>query len=139
MNLKIGKNISILLILISTSVFSQTVSIELAQQYYAQGELEKALDTYSKLAKNPANWQIIHKQFFSLLIQLNELKQAGKYIDKLIRSYPQKPNYQIDKGKLILIDKGEERAAQYYQQLRNQFSNDAFLSRRAAQYFLQIG
>ncbi len=131
--------LSILFVFISTTIFAQSVSIDLAQQYYAQGELEKALDTYSKLAKRPANWQVIHTQYFALLIQLNEFQNAKKYIDKVIKLYPKNPNYKIDKGKLIIADKGEIKANQYYENIRNNFSNDAFLSRKASQYYLQNG
>jgi len=139
MNALIKFKLLVLAIFVSSTIFAQSVSINLAQQYYAEGELEKALDTYSRLAKKPANWQIIHTQYYSLLIQLNEFQKASKYIDKVIRSYPKNPNYKIDKGKLIIAEKGEVKANQYYENIRNEFSNDAFLSRRAAQYYLQTG
>lgn len=139
MNVLIRLKLFVIFIIASSQILAQSASIDLAQQYYAQGELEKALDTYTKLAKRPANWQIIHTQYFSLLIQLNEFQKATKYIDRVIKSYPNNPNYKIDKGKLIFAEKGEIKANQYYHNLRNQFSNDAFISRRAAQYFLQNG
>ncbi len=139
MNVIIQLKLLVFAIFVSSTIFAQSVNINLAQQYYAQGELEKALDTYSKLAKKPANWQVIHTQYFALLIQLNEFQKATKYIDKVIKSYPKNPNYKIDKGKLILINKGELKANQYYKNIRSYFSNDAFLARRAAQYYLQSG
>ncbi len=139
MNLHKKLNLIILLLFIAVISFGQSMSIELAQQYYAQGELEKALDSYSKLAKKPSNWQIIHNEYFSLLIQLNEFKKAEKYVDKLIKTYPRNPNYKIDKGKLIRAEKGEEKVNQYYASLINGFSNDKLVARRAAQYYLQLG
>ncbi len=125
------------MIFFGATVLAQSVSIDLAQQYYAQGETEKALDTYSKLAKRPANWQLIHNEYFTLLIQLNEFQKANKYIDRIIKNYPQNPNYKIDKGRLILAEKGEEKANKYYAAIRKEFSMDPYFSRRAAQYFLQ--
>ncbi|MCF6360627.1 MAG: tetratricopeptide repeat protein [Cyclobacteriaceae bacterium] len=139
-------NIILLLVYAGGATFAQSVSIDLAQQYYAQGDLEKALDVYSKLAKNSANWQLIHNPYFTLLIQLEEFQKANKYINKIIKSYPRNPNYKIDKGKLVLAEnarlssrQGEEKANQYYTAIRNEFSDDPYYSRRAAQYFLQIG
>jgi len=125
------------MIIFGGTVLAQSVSIDLAQQYYGQGELEKALDAYNKLAKNSANWQVIHNEYFTLLIQLNEFQKANKYIDRIIKNYPQNPNYKIDKGRLILAEKGEEKANKYYATIRNEFSMDPYFSRRAAQYFLQ--
>jgi Tetratricopeptide repeat len=139
MNVLIRFNLIVLFVFLSASIAAQSISIELARQYYTDGELEKAFDTYTKLAKRPANWQLIHTQYFSLLIQLNEFQKATKYIDKIVKSYPKNPNYQIDKGKLILADKGVAKANQYYANLRNHLSSDSFVSRRAAQYYLQNG
>jgi len=132
-------NLFLLLAFFVSAVFAQSISVDLAQQYYGQGELEKALDTYSKLAKNSANWQLIHNEYFTLLIQLNEFQKANKYIDKIIKSYPRNPNYKIDKGRLVLAEKGEDKAYQYYTTIRNEFAVDPYFARRAAQYFLQKG
>ncbi len=126
-------------ITLNTKVIAQKTSINLAQQYYANGELDKALDTYNKLAKNQSNWAIIHTQYFSLLIQLNEFQKANKYITKISRAYPKNTHYKIDKGSLILAEKGEARKKQYFESLRKQFSEDPFTSRKAAQYYLQKG
>jgi len=127
------------LVTLNTKVIAQKTSITLAQQYYANGELDKALDTYNKLAKHQSNWAIIHTQYFSLLIQLNEFQKANKYITKISRTYPKNTNYRIDKGQLILAEKGEAKKNQYFESLRNQFSEDPFTSRKAAQYYLQKG
>ncbi len=125
------------LITLNTKVIAQNTSINLAQQYYASGELDKAFDIYTKLAKHQSNWAIIHTQYYPLLIQLNEFQKANKYITKIIKIYPKNSNYRIDKGQLILAEKGEAKKKQYFENLRNQFSEDPFISRRAAQYYLQ--
>lgn len=139
--MKVFLNHIIILALVfsSTLILAQSVSIDLAKQYYAQGELEKAFDTFNKLAKKPANWQLIHNDYFSLLIQLGEYQKASKYIDRVIKAYPKNPNYRIDKGKIIYAEKGEEKSNHYYANIRELFSNDPFISRRAAQYYLQNG
>ena len=130
---------TIVITFVSLTVYSQTVTIELAQQYYQQGELDKAFDMYSKLAKNTSSWPLIHNTYFPLLIQLNEFQKASKYVDKIIKTYPNNPNYKIDKGQLLFAEKGEAKSNQYYLALRKEFSLDAYTARRAAQYYLQIG
>ena len=120
-------------------VYGQTATVELARQYYQQGETEKALDTYSKLARNPGNWQLIHTQYFSLLLQTNDYQKATKYIDRLIKTYPTNAKYKIDKGRIIYEEKGEDKAENYYKDLANFFSSDPFIARQAAQYYLQLG
>lgn len=133
------KLIAPFLIFITITSYGQTASVELARQYYQQGEVEKALDTYNKLARNPNNWHLIHPQYFTLLLQVNEYQKAEKYIDKVIRVYPNNPNYQIDKGRILYEEKGEAKAKQYYTNLRNHLSTDPYTARRAAQYYLQLG
>ncbi len=128
-----------LLIVSYVSVIAQSADIELAQQYYAQGDLEKALDSYSKLAKKQSYWPVIHSNYLALLIQLNEYQKATKYIDKLVKVYPRNPNYKIDKGRLILAQKGEEKTNQYFSAIIKEFANDPYTARRGAQYFLQTG
>lgn len=118
---------------------AQTTNLALARQYYAQGEFDKALDLYQKLAKKSANWAVIHNQYYSLLIQQGEYQQAEKYINKLTKAYPKNPRYLIDKGKLLVATKGEARAKQYYASLRNRFASDPYQARQAAQYYLQNG
>lgn len=130
---------TILLLLIQMELFAQTTSVELAQQYYQQGEIDKALDSYTKLARNPKNWQLIHNHYFSLLLQTNEYKTANKYIERLIKTYPTNTNYKIDKGRILYEEHGEARAKSYYKNLANLFSTDTFMARRAAQYYLRLG
>ncbi|MCB0494591.1 MAG: hypothetical protein KDC79_00520 [Cyclobacteriaceae bacterium] len=131
--------IFILLLVSFFSAVAQTTSVELAQQYYQQGETEKALDMYARLARNANNWPLIHNQYFALLLQTNEYQKATKYIDKLIKTYPANVNYKIDKGRIIYEEKGEDRANSYYKNLANLFSTDPYTARRAAQYYLQLG
>lgn len=131
--------VSIIFFFTVSLVAAQTATVELARQYYQQGETEKALDTYSKLARNPGNWQLIHTQYFSLLLQTNEYQKATKYIDRLIRTYPTNAKYKIDKGRIIYEEKGEDKAENYYRNLANMLSSDPFVARKAAQYYLQLG
>lgn len=139
MRVLIRLNLLLVFVFVHLTILAQSISIDLAQQYYAKGELEKAFEIYSKLAKKQGNWQLIYTQYFSLLIQLNEFQKASKYIGKIIRSNPNNPNYKIDKGKLVFAEKGEAKANQYYEHLRSQLSIDPFISRRASQYYLQNG
>jgi tetratricopeptide (TPR) repeat protein len=123
--------------MMSLSVFSQTESVQLANEYYKMGEVDKAKTMYESLAKNNRNIPSIHQNYLSVLLELNEFKEANKYINKVLKWYPQNTNYQIDKG-LILIQEGKEvEANTYFVNLIDQISSDRYLARRAVQYMLR--
>ena len=88
----------LLLIGISINSFAQTAgSVQLANEYYRMGEVDKAKDLYQSLAKNNRNIPLIHKNYMNVLLDLNEYKAASKYIDKVLKWYPQNNNYRVDK------------------------------------------
>ena len=56
-------------LLINTLSFAQDITqINLANEYYSMGDVEKAKDLYEKLSRNPKNIPIIHLQFTLITI-----------------------------------------------------------------------
>jgi tetratricopeptide (TPR) repeat protein len=113
------KKYTILLLLLLTSAFAFSQirvdegkpetdkDILLANEYFSQGEFEKAITIYAELAKEDSKIERIHKNYFASMLKLEEYKQAEKYFKKLLKSNPDKPLYQVDFG-LLLKAKGEE-------------------------------
>lgn len=126
-----------LLITISMISYGQNKSAQLANEYYKMGELDKARELYMSLARSSKNIPLIHQNYLNALLELNDFKAANKYIDKVLKWYPEHINYKIDKG-LILQREGKAVATErYFVELIDQVSTDRYQARRAVQYMLR--
>ena len=122
--------------LISVTLWAQSQQIQLAKQYYNQGDIDKAMRLYESLSKQDRNIPLIHQNYLTLLLDLQDFKTAMKYIDRAIKRFPDNSNYAVDKG-LIYMAMGEDaRADQYFKQLIEVLSRDNFKARRVVQYML---
>jgi tetratricopeptide (TPR) repeat protein len=111
--------------------------INLANEYYTMGELEKAKDIYEKLSRNPRNIALIHKNYFEILLSTNDFKTAERYIEKNIREFPDNVFYQVDRG-IIYGRQGElQNENEYYEKLIDEVSGDERKLRLTAQYFIR--
>ena len=106
------------LTLISSVSQSQDINqINLANEYYSMGDVEKAIDIYKKLARDSKNIPIIHKNYFDLLLSLEDLKTAERYIDDVIRLRPDNIYYTIDKGLLYTRTGEVDKESNYYRKI----------------------
>ncbi len=127
----------ILVIINATNCLAQkTDDIQLANEYYINGELEKAGDLYEKLAETTKNIPIIHNNYFTLLLELREYKTADKYLKKIIKTFPQNVYYQIDKGVLIRQQGDLEESDKYFRQFIETNKGNEYKMRLAAQNFI---
>lgn len=129
--------IYILFTLLCNFSSAQDISqIQLANEYYSMGDVEKALDVYEKLVRNSKNIPIIHRNYFELLLSTDNLKTAEKYINDLIKTRPDNIYYAIDKG-LIYRRAGEvDKEKNYYKKLFNDLKKNDRKTRQAAQYLI---
>ncbi len=125
------------LMIISTGLFAQdNQKIQLANEYYLQGDTEKALDLYEELAKDSRSISLIHTNYFALLIASQEYKEAKKYIERQIKDNPSNIYYKIDLGTLYMESGEPEKAAEEFQNVIATTANDQYKMRIAAQYFI---
>jgi tetratricopeptide (TPR) repeat protein len=109
--------------------------VELANQYIQQGENDKAILLYEKLAKNPKNIPLIHEHYFQLMLVTGRFDQAEVYIENAIKRYPSNLYYLIDRGLIYVQRNNASEAKKYYDNLIGKISDDAFKVRIAAQHF----
>ena len=124
-------------LLISSISYAQQESVQLANEYYRMGEVDKAKSMYESLAKSSRNIPLIQQNYLSLLLDLDDFKEANKYINKVLKWYPQNTNYQIDKGLVIQREGKETEAKAYFYALIESMSADRYQTRRAVQYMLR--
>ena len=131
--------ILIVFIFVSTVSFSQSVNIRLANEYYNNGDYEKAEDLYKSLARIPRNIPNIHTAYFNLLITTGKYAQAEKYINKVLKTFPQFVNYQIDKGLIYKNQAKQKEAAAQFNKILDGVKKEKFDVNRTAQFFYRAG
>lgn len=110
--------------------------VQLANEYYVNGDFDKALDIYEKLAGNPQYIQQIHNNYLNILISKGAYKQAEKHLKKATKYYPSNVFYQIDYG-LLYQEMGElEKAEISFNQTIEKSKDNKYLIGSAAQYFI---
>ena len=110
--------------------------IQLASEYYINGEFEKARDLYSLLSKNSKNIPSIHTNYFNVLLSLNDYEAAQKYLKKALKVYPQNIYYQIDQG-ILFRSMGEmDKADATFRKMISEIKSNDFLIRTSAQYLI---
>jgi len=127
----------ITLLTVRLASYGQTNSIRIADEYYRMGEVDKAKELYQSLAKNNRNIPQIHQNYLAVLLELNDFKEADKYINKILKWFPQNINYQIDNGIVLLREGKEKEANAYFNNLTDRISGDRYQARRAVQYMLR--
>jgi tetratricopeptide (TPR) repeat protein len=109
--------------------------VELANQYYEQGETEKALLLYEKLAKNSENIPLIHQNYLELLINAEAYKEAEKYLERQIRSRENSETFKVDLAQLKDVQGETKKANTLYTQIIEEAVKNSYKTQRLAQLF----
>ena len=110
--------------------------IALANEYYQNDEFEKAQVLYEKLARNKKNIPLIHNNYFNLLLNTNQFKEAEKYISQVIKDHTNRMIYQIDRGRIYVRQNDKEKERKYFNELIERVKNNPTLIRITAQYLI---
>jgi len=90
-----------LLMLCVVFLYAQDIQkINLANEYFAQGELDKSKALYEELVKKPKNIPTVHNRYLQVLAQLGAHDEGEAYLKKLVRQYPEVAQYALDLGVL---------------------------------------
>ncbi|UII33919.1 tetratricopeptide repeat protein [Fulvivirga ulvae] len=125
-----------LLIIISLTASAQSQEVRLANEYYSQGEYEKAKKLYDDLTRDPDNIPLIHNNYFFLLLEMTEYNEAEKYIKRLIKKFPNNLYYQLDLGVLLKNSGQETQAQKYFDDIIDEIKYDNYRTRITADYFV---
>lgn len=113
-----------------------TEDIELAQQYDDKGETEKAKALYEDLAKKKKNIPAIHSRYIRLLLNNGYVREAGQYIDKVLKHYPDNLLYRTDAGVVALREGNEAKANQIFSGVMQEARTDEYKLRMVASHFV---
>lgn len=110
----------------ATAVMAQSNDpAALADEYYRQGDLEKAEEQYRKLAKNPSYIPRIHDNYFKLLLSVQKFDKAEKYVRKVVRQYPEDYGYQVDLALIFQAQHKEATAEKHFDSIIQKVANKA--------------
>lgn len=110
--------LTFLSLLVFTFGFSQ--SAELAENYFDQGEYEKAEAVYAKLHKNNPSHQNWLFGYVETLQALDKVEEAESTLKNYLTEIGEYPNIQIELGYLYQKQKDSITANQYYQKAISQ-------------------
>lgn len=123
-------------LLVVTAWAQKNSDIQLANEYYTQGDYDKALMLYDNLSKNYENIPLIHNNYFFLLLEQGQYENAEKYIKRLAKKFPNNLYYRLDQG-LVLKERGDEaKADQYFKNIIQEIRKDVYRTRITADYFV---
>ncbi|MFY0600955.1 MAG: tetratricopeptide repeat protein [Cyclobacteriaceae bacterium] len=105
---------------------AQSNNSKLANEYFQQGDFEKAKDLFEKLAKKKNEIPLIQANYLDLLVQERNYEQAEKFLLTVIKHYPANYQYQTSLLKLFHVSDQKDKKEKYLQKLDKQVGNDQF-------------
>lgn len=133
----VNKIFVLLLILMPVSLWAQQhQDINLANEYYQQGELSKARKLYDDLAKDKENIPIIHSNYLSLLVSQQDFKAAERYLQRLIRNRANAERNQIELGQVYQEMGEQKKAEKLYEEVVEAAAANSFKTHTVAQLFM---
>lgn len=116
MNLFLKSVFLFILTITSTIVFAQDRDVQLAQQYYIQGDFEKAVVYYEKIYQKDASHPNFMR-YYDCLIQTENLKEAEKIVKKQIDKNPNNLAYSFLYTDLLESNNRTKEANKIFQEL----------------------
>lgn len=133
------KNYSILLFFLfgfSLNLFSQ--EYKLAQQYYNDGEFEKAATLYKKLYDKQKNNEYYFGRYINSLIYLESFDQAEKDLKNILKEKSKSVNWYVVLGNIYELQFKAEKAEKQYNLALEKLPKERHQVIRLAQEFVRI-
>jgi len=116
----------IVFFIVTVSSYSQTVEIKLANEYFKQGEFEKAKGLYDELIKDRRNIITVNANYIEVLKQIGEQREIEKYFSQILKWYPGNINYQVAEVSFFFELNDEKNFKRGIQDLKNQYGENRF-------------
>ncbi|MFD1185392.1 tetratricopeptide repeat protein [Pontibacter rugosus] len=103
--------LSLMVLLVAPAATAQQQDLQLAREYYSQGDYEKATELYSKLINNDRLFHAVYPDYLKTLLAQRNYKEAEKLVKKTMKRYPGNLNFEVDMG-LVYQASGDKAAAE---------------------------
>ena len=134
--MRFGLFILMLTFSISTGLLGQ--QSRLAQQYYQNGEYEKAASLYQKLYEEQNYNDYYFERYVECLISLEEFQESERAIRKQIKKRPEQVQLYVTYGNLYERQNKMKEAEAEYQKAIKQLSADRFIITKLANAFVRL-
>jgi tetratricopeptide (TPR) repeat protein len=109
----------------------------LANEYYAQGEYDKAYTMYERLVKKQEFIYDIHKNYLAILLKLQKLEEAEKYLKKQTKNLPYEGMFAVDYATVLNLQGKSKESARQLEDFIDRIKKDDNQIHYNAQYFIQ--
>ncbi|MEM6735216.1 MAG: tetratricopeptide repeat protein [Bacteroidota bacterium] len=110
--------------------------IQIASEYYQQGDLEKAKEIYVELSKSPYNIQLIAANYLSVLKALHETKEAELFLKYAIKTFPNNMQFVANLAGLYADLYEPQKLNNYINTIKKESRADPYQLGILAQYFI---
>ncbi len=111
---------------------------QLAQQYYRDGEYEKAAVLYETLYKQSNYKDYYFDRYVGSLMAMDEYDDCEKVIKKHLRRHPNNPQVHVTYGKLLERQVKDEAAQEQFQMAIEKLPKDQFSVTKLANAFMEL-
>jgi tetratricopeptide (TPR) repeat protein len=116
--------------------FAQDKEIDLANEYYSNGEYEKAISIYSNITKERQFVFTVHKNYLDALLKLEKFDETEKYLKRQLRNFPTESLFQVDYGVFLIMRGKKEEAEKHFAAYIETLKKDDAQIRYAARNFI---
>lgn len=106
----------LIIVLFTVNAFSQQKELNLADEYFSQGEYDKAYVKYEDLSSKNQNIPLIYQNYLTSLKNLSKFEEAEKFVKKTIKLFPENPLYKVDYY-LLMKEQKDSKADKYFNTL----------------------
>lgn len=110
----------------------------LAQQYFQDGEFEKAAELYHRLYEQHGNNSFFFDRYIESLIALERYDEGEKALKQQLRREPENSKLYVNYGRLLERQYRDEEAEEQYRQAISSLTPDQYTITRLANAFLSL-
>ncbi|GJM33683.1 MAG: hypothetical protein DHS20C18_26840 [Saprospiraceae bacterium] len=127
----------VLLISLCWLPLAKTQDAKLAQQYYQNGEYEKASVIYEKLFEK-SNSDFFFDRYVECLLSMDDFENGEKVIKKQLKKQPDNVNLYVTYGRLLNRQFKDDEAEEQYKYSIQRLPKDQYIITRLANAFLNL-
>jgi tetratricopeptide (TPR) repeat protein len=132
------QKLSVFLLLMSVFVLRGQPNPQLAEQYFQNGELEKAASLYEKLLQANGG-DFYFERYVTCLSDLSRYDEAEKIVQKQLRKESSKATLYVQLGKIYEKQNREDAAVEQFKKAVDKLPADRFLVENLASTFATMG
>jgi tetratricopeptide (TPR) repeat protein len=119
--------LSLLLLAAAPAARAQQQDLELARQYFSQGDYDKAGELYGRLINNDRLFQAVYPDYLNTLLAQRDHKEAEKLVKKTIKRFPDNPGFEVDLGRVYQASGNKAAAERQFDKLLQSMSPEAVI------------